>query len=549
VLDLYIHGNEPMTLVWRARGWVYVALVVLALTAHRQRQRWLDALDRRFFRERYSAHRLLREMAEDVRQSGSFENVAPRVAVQIHAALHPMFVTILVREPREPQYRLAAAAPPAARLERLDAESKLVGLVRVLRKPLELSFDTRWLGQQLPREETEFIEATGIDLLVPVTTAPGHTEALLVLGPKRSEEPYGDEDCDLLMAIAGSLALLLERPAASIIPAEDDTFSECPQCGTCYDSGTLRCAREGSSLVRTGVPRLLAARYRLERRLGRGGMGTVYSAVDTELERQVAVKLLREDLVGSAAAAERFKREARAAASFTHPNVVTVHDFGITDRRNDPDERQAYLVMELLEGRTLRDAIRAEERLAPARAVGILRGVCSAVDAAHRRHLMHRDLKPENIFLLDGETEVAKVLDFGIAKSLSAAVETETRIDTVAGTLIGTPRYMAPEQLRGEEPQPAWDIWALAVIAFEMIAGVHPLAGVAVPALPSDGALGPDPMIRARLGDAPECWHAFFLKALAINPSRRPESARAFSSAFESAILSGDNVVDGHGLA
>jgi Protein kinase domain len=166
-------------------------------------------------------------------------------------------------------------------------------------------------------------------LLVPVATNPEHTEVLLVLGAKRSEEPYSSEDRDLLVAIAANLAILLERPVTGAALPRNDIFEECPQCGSCYDSGSSQCTKEGARLLPVILPRLLEERYILQKRLGRGGMGTVYAASDALLERHVAVKVIREDLVGSAEAAERFRSEARAAASFAHPNVVTVYDFGI----------------------------------------------------------------------------------------------------------------------------------------------------------------------------------------------------------------------------
>src|SRR5262249_48772412 len=156
------------------------------------------------------------------------------------------------------------------------------------------------------------------------------------------EEPYTREDQELLSAIASSLALLLERPA--VRPEIARRFVECPECGVCYDSGASHCSREGAPLASVRLPRRIAERYLLDRRLGSGGMGTVYAAVDLALERRVAVKVIREDRVGSVEAAERFRREARASASFSHPNVVTIHDFGVLGGT------RAFLVMELLEG-------------------------------------------------------------------------------------------------------------------------------------------------------------------------------------------------------
>src|SRR6185436_833474 len=166
------------------------------------------------------------------------------------------------------------------------------------------------------------------------------------------------------------------------------------------------------------LPRLFAMRYRLDRRLGRGGFGTVYEALDTALDRRVAVKVIRNELMANADIAKRFQREARVAAAFVHPHVVTVHDFG------EADGARAFLVMELLEGRTLRDVLRTPTPVSTSRTLDIMKGVCAAVDAAHRHQLVHRDLKPENVFLVtvDGR-EHAKVLDFGIAKAIDKRQE------------------------------------------------------------------------------------------------------------------------------
>ncbi|MGH9557420.1 MAG: serine/threonine-protein kinase, partial [Terriglobales bacterium] len=401
-----------------------------------------------------------------------------------------------------------------------------------LGKPIEVSLtESGWLKQQLAHEETEFLRQAHIDLLVPIAVAAEHKEAVLALGTKRSEEPYSREDQDLLVAIASSLALLLERPGAPARASE--AFQECPQCGACYDSGATSCAQEGAALTPVFVPRLVSGRYRLERRLGRGGMGTVYEATDTALERRVAAKLIREDLVGSAEAAERFRREARAAAGFAHPNVVTVHDFGLSGSR-------AFLVMELLEGVSLREELRHQGRLPAGRTREILRGVCAAVDAAHRRQLIHRDLKPENIFLARGESgESAKVLDFGLVKSLSGA--SQETADTSAGILVGTLRYMSPDQFRGEAPAPAWDLWALGVVSYELLTGQHPFgtgSGPEVHAAVLGGRFIP---IVVACPDAPPAWQEFFLRALALRPENRPQSAQAFFSELESVLAPNAN--------
>jgi len=349
-----------------------------------------------------------------------------------------------------------------------------------------------------------------------------------------------------LMAIAESVALRL--PAVGAVAATAvDRFEECPTCGACYDFGTGRCGKDGAALVPVNAPRLLADRYRLERQLGRGGMGTVYVALDTLLDRRVAAKLVREELVGQPGAVERFQREARAAAAFSHPNVVTVYDFGVTGRH-------AFLVMELLDGRTLRDTLRADERMDHQRARAILRDVTAAVEAAHGQQLVHRDLKPENILIQGawGPTPAhpktaasggdspprqadefrAKVLDFGLAKFLTPRDGEPLMSHATGGAIIGTPLYMAPEQLRGEEPGPSWDLWALAVIAFEMLCGSHPFASATFAHDVRVGAAATDP----RLVHLPDGCRAFFARALALDRSARPASAALFFAELERSL-------------
>ncbi|MGE3177211.1 MAG: serine/threonine-protein kinase [Vicinamibacterales bacterium] len=286
-----------------------------------------------------------------------------------------------------------------------------------------------------------------------------------------------------------------------------------------WSIGRDRRSREGEPGTWPDEPGVLSRRYRLERRLGRGGMGTVYAARDLVLDRTVAVKMLVDGLADAPGALERFQREARATAAFGHPNVVTVFDFGVSGSR-------PFLVMELLQGRTLREVLRAEERLEARRAIGVLKDVAAAVEAAHARHMIHCDLKPENIFLVpDGDGgERAKVLDFGLAMLMSTPEFPAVR--TAAGLVDGTPLYMAPEQIRGEAPGAGWDVWALAVIASEMLSGVHPFASLT--AASEDPEAVPAPL--------PEALRQVLGRALAVDPRLRPLSAQAFVTQLETAV-------------
>ncbi|HTY61758.1 MAG TPA: protein kinase [Acidobacteriota bacterium] len=526
--DLVLHQDQPLKQILSQRGLLYAVLAGGGLVLHLYRRTWLDALDRRFFRERYDAQRVLRTVVDDIREERSFEKVASYVISQIEAALHPEFAALLTRRPGGSKYRVLAAkenSPPP-----IPADSKLMGLVRLLGKPMEISqSQTGWLRSQLPRQESDFLRQARLEWLFPICLTEGQTEALLAMGPKRSEEPYSREDQELLQGITSSLALLLEQSPS--LASTREGFEECPKCGTCYDSGAGICVNENSKLTPVSFPRMLDHRYRFEQRLGQGGMGTVYRAFDTELEREVAVKLIRSDMTASTEAAARFKQEAKAAASFTHPNVVTVHDFGVGENR------RAYLVMELLRGLTLRQELGKSVRLSATRASEVMQGACTAVDAAHRRRLLHRDLKPENIFLSNaGDVETTKVLDFGVVKPMTPADGTLSSGQTGPGMLLGTLKYMSPEQLNGEKPAESWDLWSLAVVAYEMLTGAHPFAGSTLLDLQNAIVAGRLIPLRSHLPDAPQNWQRFFDQALSTRIELRPNSAFQLYSSFKQSI-------------
>ena len=461
---------------------------------------------------------------DEIRAASNLAEVAPKVVARIELALHPEFVSILMREGDEPFYRCVASAPPEVYPHGLSAESKLMSAFRLFAKPLQISLaESGWLKQQLPSEDTNFLRDAHIDLMVPIAIAPHGREALMVLGTRNPRSPTAVTNEELLSGIGSALALLLERPVSGALGG----FEECPRCGLCYESGMGRCGNDGAQLTRMPFKRLLGSRYRLERRLGRGGMGTVYKAMDTSLERAVAVKLIRDDLVTSSEAAERFKREAKATAAFAHPNLVTVHDFGV-----DADSR-VFLVMELLEGSTLRQRMELQKRFAPQQISQVLAGVCAGLEAAHERGLVHRDLKPENIFLArSSEGEVTKILDFGLAKFLVSPSASAATIDTVAGVLMGTPQYMSPDQLSGEAASPAWDIWALAVITYEMLTGAHPFPATSVGQMHYSIVHGRFTPLSTHLPDAPAECQQFFEQALNPKAAARPQSAKEFASSL-----------------
>jgi serine/threonine-protein kinase len=209
--------------------------------------------------------------------------------------------------------------------------------------------------------------------------------------------------------------------------------------------------------------------------------------------------------------------------------VVTIHDFGIA-----PGAR-AFLVMELLEGSGLREELQLRKRLPPQRVAGIVQGVCAALEAAHRRQLVHRDLKPENIFLVAGESgEVAKLLDFGLAKFLTSMTMQPTG-DTAPGVLLGTLRYMSPEQRRAGEAHASWDLWALSIASYEMLTGAYPFESDLVDSNSSPLATAFVP-VNTYVPEAPDSWQHFFESCFARNRDRRPQSAGEFLSQLQHAL-------------
>jgi len=206
-------------------------------------------------------------------------------------------------------------------------------------------------------------------------------------------------------------------------------------------------------------------RYRITGQLGEGGMGVVYRARDERLGREIALKMIHSRAVDEHAR-QRFWREARAAASLTHPAICQIHEIG-------EDDGELFIAMELLEGETLAGRI-ARGALSLADAVAMVLAVLGALGALHRRGLVHRDLKPPNIFLTP---HGVKLLDFGLARSMVTAVEQTDVALTLPGTIAGTPRYMAPEIILGRASDPRADLFAVGAMLFEMLTAVPPFGG------------------------------------------------------------------------
>jgi serine/threonine-protein kinase len=311
---------------------------------------------------------------------------------------------------------------------------------------------------------------------------------------------------------------------------------QCPQCGRQYATDLKECPADGALLradqtivgeTKTDpfVGRVLDDKYQLDERLGEGGMGTVYRATHLLIDRPVAVKVLNSKLVTDGAARERFRREARAAGRLQHTNAVAVTDFGETS------DGLVYIVMELLEGTPLRTVLATEAPLDAARAVSLMLQIAAAVAAAHEAGIIHRDLKPGNIFVVQRPhaPHIVKVLDFGIAKLATDSTDGQIA-NTLTGTgvMIGTPRYMSPEQCDGAPLRPTSDVYSLGVILYEMLTGQTPFTGATPLALALKHSAEQPRRPRDLVASIPAALEEVVLHALAKKPEERPADAGAF---------------------
>jgi serine/threonine-protein kinase len=268
---------------------------------------------------------------------------------------------------------------------------------------------------------------------------------------------------------------------------------------------------------------LFAGRYRLERRLGVGGMATVQLAFDTRLERNVAVKLLAEHLAEDAAFVSRFRREALAAARLVHPNIVQVFDFGL-----DEGTHRNFIVMEFVDGQSCAEMLREQGSLPVDEAVEILAQSCRGLDYAHRNGVVHRDVKPGN--LLRSEEGSVKLADFGIAK---AAEDSDI---TKVGSVLGTAAYLSPEQARGEPAGPASDLYALGVVAYQLLAGRLPYDAGSLTDLARLQETGPPPRLDELEPDVPPALALAVAAALHRDPEQRYPDGAAMEKALRDGL-------------
>jgi serine/threonine protein kinase len=309
---------------------------------------------------------------------------------------------------------------------------------------------------------------------------------------------------------------------------------ECPQCKKCYLDAVEHCPDDRTPTFHSiaGEP-ILEGKYKLECRIGQGGMGVVYKARHVYLKTFHAIKVILPDLVGNdPQLITRFHQEARASAAIRHHNVISVTDFGVVN------SKMPFLVMEYVEGESLHELLKREKRLSAEKAVELTCAICAGVNAAHKQQIIHRDLKPLNIMICKGASnfdEAVKILDFGLAKIKSGEL-LGSFIQAQTTGLMGSPYYMAPEQWADEEPNAQSDIYSLGIMLFQMIAGDVPFKGNSIPAIMKKHLYDPPPSLAAFGVSVPSKLEKAIHHALEKDRQKRTKDIDEFVHEIKEAI-------------
>ena len=338
-----------------------------------------------------------------------------------------------------------------------------------------------------------------------------------------------------------SSALVAAAPSRMATPPT----KTCPLCDLRYDAAAVFCQKDGARLdadasVDPFLGKIILGQFRIEEAVGAGGMGTVYRAHQTNLSRDVAVKILHPELTKNADAVRRFHREAKVATSLEHPNLVRVFLFGEL-----PEKGGLYLVMEYLHGRSLMEVMRKNGPLPIERALHMSNQLCSAIGAAHAKGIVHRDVKPDNIIITTrhGDSDFVKVLDFGIARLLW---DEQSQL-TQSGTIFGTARYISPEGAAGEFTDARSDVYSIGVLLYQMLSGVTPFESSSPMSMLMKHINDPAPDLRTMGAGAsvPQPVVDVIMRSLAKNPDARYSTAHELGDALANAAIEAGVVLPG----
>ncbi|MDE0004289.1 MAG: serine/threonine-protein kinase [Rhodospirillaceae bacterium] len=469
------------------------------------------------------------------------------LAEELRRGLHATSVTVLLLNDDGTEL-----VPITGNTAPLRCNSALLEILGSTRGDVRLDSQTlESIARLLPPSDREWLDHADVHLLSPLVSVTGMLLGVVAIGEARTGLPYSTTQFALVTAAGGQAAMQIENrrlrsrdadesrsrpgPSSQGLDWQDEPAVYCPACSLVWSPATRQCSC-GTGTTLAALPLLVQGKFRLERLVGTGGMGVVYLAVDMVLDRQVAIKTLPSLRSESA---ERLHREARTMARVLHPNLALI--YGTEQWRGTP-----MLVVEYLDGGTLRDWIRR----GPVPYVDVIDlGIVLAdvLDRVHASGVLHRDVKPSNIGYTSDRRP--KLLDFGLAlldgsrSTRSGAEPLSGRVTdallqsddpaatvTVDERLVGTPLYLAPEALAGSRPQPSFDLWGLALVLYEAIAGHHPFAAKDVGTVLAAAGRAGVPDIRDYRPTCPFGLASFLRNALSPNITRRPESAGAMRS-------------------
>ena len=483
-VSILLHPTEQLRDFLLHRSlWFYMLVASSALISLRYRGRMQLWVDRKFFRSAYEEETFLSELIDRLQCCEDPGEVARVLAEKLQESLQPTTISVLYR--KEPG-QVFTVGHPHGSAAALQFRGILNERVQDILQSQRSARTFTEISAALEEKETASSPLLAKALLAPISGAGGTLLGVVLLDEKKSEQPYSNRDRRLLQAVTAQAGFVLEMLALKEQVQEEGRVRvevlgrleheriqlvlECALCGRCFNGPTSRCDKDGSALGLTlPIERVIEGKYKLERRIGTGGMGAVYQALDLRLDRLVAVKVMTGRLFGNNAALRRFEREARAAARLEHPNIVAVYDFGPLRGGG------AYLVMPRIEGRSWRAEMARSGPIQPRRAAIWFDQLCDAMVCAHSSGVIHRDLKPENILISSDEDgrDKATVLDFGIAKVFADDRSPEQDLTSV-DRVLGTHGYMSPEQRNGETIDSRTDVYALGVIAVETLSGSRP---------------------------------------------------------------------------